>query len=265
MRIIGEKLNSSIPSTLKMLQERDDDSIIRLMQAQQEAGADFLDLNAALMGADELPSLKRLVALAMEHTECGIVLDSPNAGVLLGAAEAVRGRELIFNSVTACERIDEVLPAAAARGAGMIALPMKKRMPEDARERVEIAEELIERMTAAGLREEDVYIDCIVEALSAGDEKPRAALDAVREIRIRHPKVHLTGGISNVSFGLPARAQVASAFLAMAMAEGLDSPILDITSPQVRASLQAALALNGEDEFCMGYIRFVRQMQKSGR
>ena len=258
MRIIGEKLNSSIPSTLKMLRERDDEAIIRLMKAQEEAGADFLDLNAALMGGDELPVLKRLAALAMEHTACGIVLDSPNAGVLLGAAEAVRGRELIFNSVTACERIDEILPAAAERGAGVIALPMKKRMPEGASDRVETAEELIARMTGASLKEEQIYIDCIVEALSAGDEKPRAALDAIREIRFRHPAVHLTGGISNVSYGLPGRALLAATFLSMAVAEGLDSPILDITSPQVRLALGAARALNGEDEFSMDYIRLMR-------
>jgi 5-methyltetrahydrofolate--homocysteine methyltransferase len=184
--------------------------------------------------------------------------------VLLGAAEAVKGRALIFNSVTACERIDEVLPAAASMRAGVVALPMMLRMPEDAQERIEIAEGLIGRMTTAGVREEDIYIDCIVEALSAGDEKPRAALDAIHGIRAAHPRVHLTGGISNVSFGLPGRAQVTATFLAMAISKGLDSPILDITSPVVKASLRAAMALNGEDEFCMDYIRFMRETQKKG-
>ena len=263
MLIIGEKLNSSIPSTLKMLKERDDQAIIRLMKAQEDAGADFLDLNAALLGEEELPMLKHLVELALTNTHCGIALDSPNAKVLLSAAEAVKGRPLIFNSVTACERIDEILPAAASLHAGVVALPMKKRMPEDARERAEIAEELIARLTGAGVREEDIFIDCIVEALSAGDERPRAALDAIRMIRTAHPKVHLTGGISNVSFGLPGRAQVAATFLAMAIAEGLDSAILDITSPAIKSSLMAALALNGEDEFCMDYIRFTREAQKA--
>ena len=259
MLIIGEKLNSSIPSTLKMLKEKDDQAIIRLMKAQEDAGADYLDLNAALLGEGELPALTHLAELALEHTDCGIALDSPNAKVLLRAAEAVKGRALILNSVTASERIDEVLPAAAEMRAGVIALPMKARMPEDARERVEIAEELIARMTGAGVREQDIYIDCIVEALSAGDEKPRAALDAIRMIRSAHPLVHLTGGITNVSFGLPGRAHMASIFLAMAIAEGLDSAILDIISPAVKASLMAALALNGEDEYCMDYIRYSRE------
>jgi 5-methyltetrahydrofolate--homocysteine methyltransferase len=259
MVIIGEKLNSSIPSTLKLLKERDDQAVVRLMKAQEDAGADFLDLNAALLGEEELPMLTHLVELALAHTDCGIALDSPNAKVLLRAAEAVKDRPLIFNSVTSCERIDEILPAAASLKAGVVALPMKKRMPEGARERADIADELIARLTGAGVREEDIYIDCIVEALSAGDERPRAALDAVRMIRSAHPKVHLTGGISNVSFGLPGRAQVSAAFLAMAIAEGLDSAILDIASPVIRASLMAALALNGEDEFCMDYIRFTRE------
>ncbi len=263
MVIIGEKLNSSIPSTLKKLKERDDQAVIRLMKAQQDAGADFLDLNAALLGEEELPMLTHLVELALEHTGCGIALDSPNAKVLLSAAEAVKGRPLIFNSVTACERIDEVLPAAAEMKAGIVALPMKKRMPEGARERADIAEELIARLTYAGVREEDIYIDCIVEALSAGDEKSRDALDAIRMIRSAHPLVHLTGGISNVSFGLPGRTQVAATFLAMAIAEGLDSAILDITSPAIKATLMAALALNGEDEFCMDYIRFSREAAKA--
>lgn len=66
-----------------------------------------------------------------------------------------------------------------------------------------------------------------------------------------------------MSFGLPGRAQVAAIFLAMAIAEGLDSAILDITSPAIKSSLMAALALNGEDEFCMDYIRFTREAQKA--
>jgi 5-methyltetrahydrofolate--homocysteine methyltransferase len=262
MVIIGEKLNSSIPSTLKILKEREDAAVIRLMKAQEDAGADYLDLNAALLGADELDTLRHLAELALEHTGCGIALDSPNAKVLLQAADAAKGRPLIFNSVTACERIDEVLPAAAERKAGVVALPMRRRMPENAAQRVEIAEELIARMTAAGVPEENQYIDCIVEALSAGDEKPRAALDAIRLIKAMHPGVHMIGGISNVSFGLPGRTQVTATFLAMAVAQGLDSAILDITSPPVKVALMAALALNGEDEFSMDYIRFMREAQK---
>ena len=262
MILIGEKLNSSIPSTLKMLQERDDAAIVRLMKAQEDAGADYLDLNAALMGGEELNALSRLVELALEHTSCGIVLDSPNARVLLDAAEVVKSRPLIFNSVTATERIDEILPAAAAKSAGIIALPMKSRMPEDAAERADIAEELIERLTGAGIREQDIHIDVIIESLSAGDEKPRAALDAMRLIRAAHPKVHLTGGISNVSFGLPSRALLAGTYLSMAIACGLDSAILDVTSPAVKASLMAALALGGEDEFSMNFIRYARESKK---
>ena len=259
---IGEKLNSSIPSALKMMRDGDDSAIIRLMRAQEDAGADYLDLNAALMGADELNMLRHLAELAIAHTECGIVLDSPNAQVLLDAADAAKGRKLIFNSVTAVERIDEVLPAAAELKAGVIALPMRHRMPEDAAERASVAEELIARMTAAGIPEDNQYIDCIVEALSAGDDKPRAALDAIRLIKTAHPSVHVTGGISNVSFGLPGRQQLAATFLAMAVAQGLDSAILDITSAPIRAALMAALALNGEDEFSMDYIRYMRGLQK---
>lgn len=264
MIVIGEKLNSSIPSTLKMLKDGDDGAIIRLMKAQEDAGTDYLDLNAALLGADESRTLRHLTELALEHTNCGIVLDSPNAQVLLDAADAVRGRNLIFNSVTANERIDEVLPAAAEMKAGIIALPMRRRMPKDAAERVEIAEELIARLAAAGVPEEKMFIDCIVEALSAGDEKPRAALEAIRMIRASHPKVHVTGGISNVSFGLPGRVQVAATFLSMAIASGLDSAILDITSPVVKTSMMAALALYGEDEFSMDFIRYMREAKEKG-
>ncbi len=259
---IGEKLNSSIPSALKMMRDGDDPAIIRLMKAQEDAGADYLDLNAALMGGEELITLKHLAELVIHHTSCGIVLDSPNAGVMLQAADAAKGRKLIFNSVTAVERIDAILPTAAELNAGVIALPMRQRMPEDAQKRAEVAEELISRMTDAGIPEENQFIDCIVEALSAGDDKPRAALDAIRLIKHRHPGVHVTGGISNVSFGLPGRQQLAAAFLAMAIAQGLDSAILDVTSAPIQTALMAALALNGEDEFSMDYIRFMRESQK---
>jgi 5-methyltetrahydrofolate--homocysteine methyltransferase len=259
MILIGETLNSSAPAILKIMTEGDDGEIVRLMKAQEAAGADYLDLNAA-MCPDEGEALRRLTALAVRHTRCGIALDSADPEALIGAARAAGNRPLIFNSVTADERIDAVLPVAAGMGAGIIALPMRGRAPGNAAERATIASEMIGRIIGAGVAADSLYIDCIVEPLSVGDAGPWEALRALRLIKEAHPSVRVTGGISNVSYGLPGRPQVNAAFLAMAIAQELDSAILDVTDPVIQGALLAALALRGEDEYSLNYIRHARAL-----
>lgn len=239
--------------------KKDLDGLKRLIERQAEAGADYLDLNAALMGEAELEWLCRLAEMTVSLSDVGVMLDSPSAAVLKEASKSVTDRPLILNSVTAAERIDELLPVLVSRRMGVVALPMGQRMPKDAQERLEAATGLIERLTAAGVREEDIFIDALVEALSADDQGPAQVLRAIRMIRDKHPKVHVTAGLSNVSFGLPGRAGLNATFLAMAIAAGLDSAILDVNSESITDALIGAEALIGADEYSMEYIRHMRK------
>ena len=110
MLIIGEKLNSSIPLVNPLMDAPDIDALTDLIQKQAEAGADYLDVNTALC-ADEAGMMKTLVSLILEHTDCGIMLDSPDPKVILETLPLCADRPVIVNSVTPTDRFDDLVPA----------------------------------------------------------------------------------------------------------------------------------------------------------
>lgn len=257
MIIIGEKLNSSIPSTLKAMKESDE-AIIALIKAQEAAGAKFLDINTAMFEADELSVMEKIVKLAIENSECGIVLDSPDPEVIKAASRLCSGRELILNSVTSDERIDELAPLAGELGCGVIVLPMNvDGIPETAEGRLECAKAAIEKLKAAGVDEENIYVDAICETLATLDTNAKTSLDTIRLIK-ENTNAKTTCGLSNVSFGLPKRSFINAAFASIAIWNGLDSAIADAANEDLRRAIYSAEAVSGKDEYCMEYIGFIR-------
>lgn len=257
MILIGEKLNSSIPSTLRAMKESDEE-IISLIKAQEAAGAAYLDINTAMFEADELPMMEKIVKLALSNSSCGIVLDSPDPKVIEEAAKLCAGRELILNSVTSDERIDELAPAAAKLGCGVIVLPMDTDgIPETAEGRLECAKKAIAKLTAAGVDEENIYVDAICETLATLDTNAKTSLETIRLVK-ENTNAKTTCGLSNVSFGLPKRAFVNAAFVSIAIYNGLDSAIADAMNEELRRAIHSANAVSGLDEYCMEYIGFIR-------
>lgn len=258
MLIIGEKLNSSIPSALDAM-NAGEEAVAAIIDLQNAAGADYIDINTALMGERELEIMKMSARLVIERTSLGIMLDSPSAGVLAGAAEVCGGRKLILNSVTSDERIDEVAPLAAETGCGVVVLPIDSSdgIPPTADGRLALAERAIEKLTGAGVSEENIYIDAICETLATGDGNARCALDTIRLIKEK-TGAKTVCGLSNVSFGLPKRAFINASFMSMAAFCGLDAAIADPCSKELRKAMRAAEAVAGRDEYCMEYIGFIR-------
>ena len=257
MILIGEKLNSSIPSTLKAMRESDE-AIIALIKAQENAGAAYLDINTAMFEEEESAMMQKIVKLALENSSCGIVLDSPDPKVIEAASELCTGRDLILNSVTADERIDELAPVAAKLGCGVIVLPMDSDgIPETAEGRLECAKKAIEKLTAAGVAEENIYVDAICETLATLDTNAKTSLETIRLVK-ENTGAKTTCGLSNVSFGLPKRAFINAAFVSIAIWNGLDSAIADATNEEFRRAIFSANAVSGLDEYCMEYIGFIR-------
>lgn len=257
MILIGEKLNSSIPSTLRAMKESDEE-IISLIKAQEAAGAAYLDINTAMFEADELPMMEKIVKLALANSSCGIVLDSPDPKVIEEASKLCDGRGLILNSVTADERIDELAPVAAKLGCGVIVLPMDSDgIPETAEGRLECAKKAIAKLTAAGVDEENIYVDAICETLATLDTNAKTSLETIRLVK-ENTNAKTTCGLSNVSFGLPKRAFVNAAFVSIAIYNGLDSAIADAMNEELRRAIHSANAVSGLDEYCMEYIGFIR-------
>jgi len=260
MILIGEKLNSSIPKTFQAMQAGDGAYIKHLITTQAAAGADYLDINTAICGTDELKKMQWVVGLALAHASCGIMIDSPSADIILQTIPLLHGRKCIINSVSLTERLDALLPTIVDTQCGVVALPIGENgMPKTTAEKFANAEKLIAMLSMQGVKHENIYVDVLAEALATDDASGPIAIETIKAIKGKYPHVHVTCGLSNVSFGLPKRVHLNNAFLAAAVFAGLDSAILDVTNATTKLALYASLAVAGQDEYCMNYLKEVRR------
>ena len=262
MIIIGEKPNSSIPSTLEAMRDPDGTRLKALILRQAECGAEYIDINTALLKEQELEKQKEFIELVIGLTECKIMLDSPDPDVLEAALGYVGGRrKVIINSIN-CDGCGGSLAGfAAENGAGVVLMPMKNgEIPQSAEERLKNAELGVGKLIESGLKPSNIYVDAIVQTAAAEREAPKVTLETIRLIKENLPSVNIIAGLSNVSFGLPKRANMNAAFFCMAAYAGLSAVICDPVNPLLRLSAAASDAILGEDEFCIGYIGTVRDM-----
>ena len=260
MIVIGERLNATNKSVGEALRSRDADVIRDLARQQAEAGADYLDCNAGRRAEDEVADMQWLVRTAREATDLPFCIDSPNPDVLAAALDVYEGPPPILNSVTAeAAKMDRVLDLAVQAKARVIALCLSDEgMPSKEGDREKVAERLIEAALAKGIAADDIFVDPVVLTVSTGGDCALLCLAAVRAIRKAHPDVHISAGVTNVSYGLPNRRLLNRTFLALLMAAGLDAAIIDPTDPQIMATWRAAEALLDRDEMCLAYIQASR-------
>lgn len=260
MLIIGERINSTRKSIAPAVKERNAGFLQEEARKQVEAGADYLDCNAATVGRDQEPdALCWLVRTVQEAVDRPLSLDSPNPDAIAAALKVHRGTAII-NSITAeREKWERLLPLVREHHAKVIALCMDDSgMPATGEDRVRVAMQLIERLVAAGVPEEDVIVDPLLVPVSVDSQNGNHALRAITEIKQRCPKVRVSVGLTNVSFGLPERRWLNRAMLVLALGAGLDTVICDPTDGELMALLRAAEALLGRDEYCMEYLAAAR-------
>ena len=256
MLIIGEKLNSSIPSVKKLFDADDFDALSELVLKQRDAGAAFIDLNTALC-ANETETMKKLCDIVLEKTDCGFVIDSPDTSVSASVLQYIReksDRSCIINSITVNERHENIETALKFKAGLVVLLTDEKGIPDSAEKRFANAERMISFLRERGFDDGDIYIDVITESAAVNPESAAAALDTIKLIRVNYPDVHILVGLSNISYGLPRRGVINSAFLTLAVYNGLDNAICDPLSPDIKNAYLAAEVLNGSDDFCMEYI-----------
>ena len=170
-------------------------------------------------------------------------------------------RTPLINSITLePSRIEGILPLIVAHKTKVIALCQSEYGSAETTERkVALAGQLVETLTGAGVPVDDIYIDPLVFPLSTNPQSANATLNAIGEIMKQFPGAHTICGLTNVSYGLPARKLVNRAFLAAAITNGLDSAIIDPTDKLLYAMLKAVTLVAGKDDFCMDYIRAFRE------
>ncbi len=261
MIIIGAKLNSSIPAMYEAMKQGDNEHITKITKAQIDAGADYIDVNTALFD-DEIEKMRVTLDLILPLKPAGISVDSTNPNAIESALKRLDGTKTLINSISLQKsRLDGMLPLIREYRPGVVALPFDDTgSPKTAKDRVENADRLIDLLVKEGTGIENIYLDIVAETLGSEFESGREALTAAAVLREKYPALHLSCGLSNVSFGLPKRKYLNIAFLTAAITMGLDTAIMDITSPDMQMALKAALLVNGQDEYCVEYITAYREL-----
>lgn len=259
MQIIGEKINGTRKRVGQAILDRDVNYIQNLARRQAEAGSTWLDVNAGTQPNREPDDLVWLIDTIQAVTETPLSLDSANPAALAVAIKAVNKTPLINSISGESKRLTEVLPLAAEHNCPVIALAMDDRgIPEDSATRVEVIHKVLAATRAAGIPDNRVYVDALAMTISTNTESALIFCDTIRTIRAAYPEVHFTVGLSNISFGLPARSYINRAFLTLALAAGLDCAILDPLDQELRAALLAAELVLGRDNYCLKYVRAYR-------
>lgn len=259
MYIIGELINCTRKRVGEGAQKRDAEFFRDLARKQVEAGADMLDVNGGIPG-QEAECLTWLVKVVQEAAEMPLCLDSADPQALRAALPLCKQRAMINSITDEAARCQALLPLLKEYHAKVIALCMGEAgPPSGVEDRLATACRLVDRLTSGGLALDDIYVDACVLPVSTGPEHGKAILEAIGQIAARYPGVHISAGVSNVSFGLPLRKLLNEVFLLLLMARGLDTAIVDPCDPQLMMNIRAAEALLGRDEYCANYLRAFRE------
>jgi len=261
MIIIGEKVNSTLKAVRPAMESYDSVAIQDLAKRQYEAGATYIDVNAGMFYEDEPERLEWLINTIQQVIDAPFAIDSPNPIALKRGLEANKNGKPLINSITDEKaRYDAVLPLLVEYKTGIIALCMDDNgMPETVEDRVVIAERLIGKLTKEGVALSDIFIDPMVRPIGTGSHYGVVAIETIRTVKKEFPDVHIACGLSNISFGIPARKIMNQTYLIAAMAAGMDGAIMDPLDKKLMTFLYAGEALLGTDDYCMNYIGKFRE------
>jgi 5-methyltetrahydrofolate--homocysteine methyltransferase len=259
MIIIGELINASRKAIKAAIESRDVASIQNVAKEQADAGANYIDVNAGVFVGQEPEYLKWLVETVQQVTDKPCAIDSPDPAAIASALAVHQGTPMINSISLEKERYEKLLPIIAGTDLKVIALCMSDAgMPKTVDDRMKIAEELVNGLVKNNVKLENIFVDPLVQPLSVNDTFGVEFINAIERIVKTFPGIHTACGLSNISYGLPARKFMNQTFMTMAIAKGLDGAIVNPLDRRMMATIIAAEALAGKDNFCMNFLKAFR-------
>ncbi len=259
MIIVGELINASRKAIHAAIEGEDAAAIARVAKDQAESGADYIDVNAGMFMGKEAEYLKWLVETVQSATDRPCCIDSPDPAAIEAGLSVHKGTAMINSISLEKDRYDKMLPLVAGAGLKVVALCMSDEgMPETTEQRLSIAGRLISSLVNNNVPLDDIYVDPLVQPVSTNKMYGVEFLDAVERIMTTFEGVHTMCGLSNISYGLPARKFTNQTMMVMAIAKGLDGAIVNPLDKRMMACITAAETLAGRDEFCMKYLKAYR-------
>ena len=255
VRVIGERINPTGKKLFKeALRNRNIGYILNQGIEQVKAGAHILDVNVGLPDIDECEMMAEVVKQLQSVVDVPLQLDSNNPKVLEKSLRLYNGKPIV-NSVNGEDAVlESILPLVKKYGAAVVGLTLDETgIPETAEGRFSVAQKIVERALSYGIPREDIYIDCLTLTASVQPEGVRETLKAMELVK-KNLHVKTVLGVSNISFGLPSRELINVSFLTLAMAHGLDLPILNPNAKAMMNAIDAFNVLYGRDPACAKYI-----------
>ncbi len=262
--IIGERINPTRrKALLESLAAEDFSVALQDAHSQVAAGAQVLDVNAGVPGADEPKLLGELTRALVQAVDTPLCFDSANPAALQAALSLYQGKALINSTTGEDKLLNSVLPLAAKYHAAVIGVITDENgIPPTPEARLAVARKIVQRAADFGIPVEDVVIDCLALTVGADAQAGRVTLDSIQLVR-QELGMNLSLGASNVSFGRPDRKAINAAYLALGMARGLTAAITDPTVPELRTTILASDLLLGHDEYARHWIKNYRAAQKA--
>lgn len=262
VRVIGERINPTGKRLFKEALRNDDiNYVLRKGIEQVEAGASILDVNVGLPEIDEVEWMKKSVKALQSILNTPLQIDSTNIDALEQGLRYYNGKAIV-NSVNGDENVlDSILPIVKKYGAAVVGLTLDKNgIPELAEDRVKIARKILDKATSYGIKKEDVFIDTLVMPVSANGESAKETLKALKLVK-EELNLNTVLGVSNISFGLPNREGINKTFLALALEEGLNLPIINPNSIAIMETVHAFNLLYNYDERGSKFISLYGQQK----
>jgi len=258
--VIAERINMTRKRIREEVWARNADYIVKQVQRQENAGATHIDINAGGDPAKEVDDMKWLTEVVAGATELPIVFDSTMPEALRAGLETCNRPGTIVNSITGeTDRYENVLPFVGEFNTSVVCLTMDDGgMPEDLDGRMRITRDIMAKLEEVGVEPDRAYVDHLVRPTSTNPGQARLILDAITMTKQEFPAVHICLGLSNISFGLPARNNLNRAFFAMLLAAGCDGVIIDPCEEGMRDTLYSSRAVLGLDDYCMDYLKAQR-------
>lgn len=253
--VIGERINPTGKKLFKeALKNHDIDYILKEAVSEQNHGADILDVNVGLPGINEAEIMKEAVREIQSVTDLPLQIDTSDAAAMEAALRQYHGRALINSVNGKRESMDLIFPIVKKYGGVVVGLALDEDgIPETAEGRLAVAEKIVNEAAKYGISKKDIIIDPLTLTISTGDKNAVITLKALELIKERLG-VKTVLGVSNISFGLPSREKINTAFFTMAMERGLDAGIINPLSEPMMNAVTNAKALLGHDPSCENYI-----------
>ncbi len=261
--IIGERINPTGKKAFKeALRAHDIDYILNVGIKQEEAGADVLDVNVGLPEIDEVQMMAEAVCALQAVTDLPLQIDTSDEAAMEKALRLYNGKAMVNSVNGKAESMEKVFPLVQKYGGLVVALTLDENgIPQSFEERVKIAERIYAKAAEYGIAKKDIIVDTLAMTISTDSHSAKCTLDALGAI---HDRGGLTSlGVSNISFGLPAREFINSAFFTMALTRGLSAAIINPHSAEMMKAYKSYMALAGYDENCSEYIAFAQTVTTS--